>query len=67
MASYLICFLLSYSFILKEVDFLWEFLPTLLATILPLKSKLFKKCQSFDTIDGSIEMLKYTWISKNFN
>ena len=38
-----------------------------LAIILPLKSKLSGKFQRFNAIDGNIEMLKYSWISKNFN
>ena len=35
-----------------------------LATTLPLKSKLSGKSQRFNAIDGSIEMLKNSWISK---
>ena len=38
-----------------------------LATILPLKFKLSGKFQRFNTVDGSTEMLKNSWISKNFN
>ena len=38
-----------------------------LATILPLKSKLPGKFQYFNTIDGSIETLKNSSISKNVN
>ena len=38
-------------FILRESDFL-------LATVLPMKSKLSAKLQLFNTIDGNIEMLK---------
>ena len=38
-----------------------------LATISPLTSKLSGKFQCFNAIDGSIEMLKNSWISKNFN
>ena len=34
-----------------------------LSTILPLKSKLCGKFQCFNAIDGSIEMLKNSWIS----
>ena len=34
------------------------FLKRNLATILPLKSKLSRKFQSFNTIDGSIKMMK---------
>ena len=37
-----------------------------LATILPLMSKLFWKFQRLIATDGSIEMLKNSWISKNF-
>ena len=39
-----------------------------LAIILPLtlKSKLSRKFQRFNAIDGSIEMLKNSWISKKF-
>ena len=40
------------------------FLKRNLATILPLKSKLSGKFQSFNTIDGSIGMLKNSWISQ---
>ena len=36
------------------------------ATILPLKSKLFRKFQRFNAIDGRIKMLINNWISKNF-
>ena len=43
------------------------FLKKNLATILTLKSKLSEKFQSFNTIDGRFEMLKNSWISKNFN
>ena len=38
-----------------------------LATVLPLAPKLSGKSQCFYAIDGSIEMLKKSWISKNFN
>ena len=38
-----------------------------LATILSLKGKLSEQFQCFNVIDGSIEMLKNSWISKNFN
>ena len=38
-----------------------------LARILPLKSKLPGKFQCFNAIDGSVEMLKNSWICKNFN
>ena len=38
-----------------------------LATILSLKSKLSGKFQCFNAIEGSIKMLKNSWISKNFN
>ena len=36
-----------------------------LATILPLKSKLSLKFQRLSANDGSIKMLKNSWISKN--
>ena len=42
-------------------------LMTNLAIILPWKSKLSGKFQRFNAIDESIEMLKSSWISKNFN
>ena len=39
-----------------------------LATILLLKSKLSRKLQRFNAIDGrSIEMLKNSWLSETFN
>ena len=38
-----------------------------LATSSPLTSKLSGKFQCFNAMDGSIEMLKNRWISKNFN
>ena len=38
-----------------------------LATILPLKFKLSGKFQRFNAINGSIQMLKNSPISKNFN
>ena len=34
-------------------------------TILTLKSKLSGKFQRFSAIDGSVEMLKNSWISNN--
>ena len=37
-----------------------------LAAILPFKSKLSGKFQSFNAIDISIEMLKDSWIFNNF-
>ena len=37
-----------------------------LAAILPFKSKLSGKFQSFNAIDISIEMLKNSWIFNNF-
>ena len=51
---------------MSESDFLWEFLPTPLATILPLKSKLCRKFPRFNAIDGSIKMLKISINMKNF-
>ena len=38
-----------------------------LSIILPLKSKYFRKFQRFNTIDESIEILRNSWILKNFN
>ena len=38
-----------------------------LAKVLPLKFKCPKEFQCFNTIGGSIKMLKYSWTSKNFN
>ena len=38
-----------------------------LATVLQLKAKLPEKFQHFSAIDGSIKMLNYSRISKNFN
>ena len=37
-----------------------------LAVILPLQSKFFENFRRFNAIDESIEMLKNSWISKNF-
>ena len=33
--------------------------------VLPLKSKLSWKFQHFNATDGSIKILRYSWISKN--
>ena len=44
-----------------------SFLKINLATILPLKSKSSEKFQRFNAIGGSIEMLKNSWILKNFS
>ena len=52
-------------FILYYIERKW-FLMINLATILPLMSKLFWKFQRLIATDGSIEMLKNSWISKNF-
>ena len=38
-----------------------------LTTVLPLKPKLSGQFQGFNAVDGSIEMLKSGWISKNLN
>ena len=38
-----------------------------LDTVLLLKSELPGKFQRFNAIDGSIKMLKYSWVSENFN
>ena len=38
-----------------------------LVSILPLWSKLSGKFWHFNAIDGSIKMLKKSWIFKNFN
>ena len=38
-----------------------------LVTVLILKSKLSGKSQRFNAIDGTMEILIYSWISKNFN
>ena len=37
-----------------------------LATVLPLKSKLFGKFQRFITVNGSMKMLINSWITKKF-
>ena len=52
---------------LSENDFLWKILPAILAKILPFRAKLSGKYRRFNVIDGSIEMLKNSSISKNFN
>ena len=59
----LVCYFIA---ILFYIERKW-LLITNLATILPLKSKLSEKFQRFNVIDGNIEMLKNSWISKNFN
>ena len=58
-------FLFCCHFILYYIERKW-FLMINLATILPLMSKLFWKFQRLIATDGSIEMLKNSWISKNF-
>ena len=63
MALYLICYFIV---ILFYVERKWLIMRNS-AKILPLKSKLSRKIQSFDVKDGSIEMLKNNWISKIFN
>ena len=37
-----------------------------LATVLPLKSKLFGKSQRFSAVNGSMKMLINSWITKKF-
>ena len=51
---------MSYHFRLREIRLLMRNL----AIILPLKFKLSGKFQCFNAIDGTIEMLKNSWISK---
>ena len=51
--------------ILFYIERKWLFMRNL-ATVLPLKSKLSGKFQRFNAIDGSIKMLKNSWISKSF-
>ena len=58
-------FLFYCHFILYYIERKW-FLRINLATILPLISKLFWKFQRLIATDGNIEMLKNSWISKNF-
>ena len=59
-------FLISYFFVLSfYIEIKW--LIRNLATILPFKSKLSGTFQRFNAIDRSIEMLKNSWIFKNFN
>ena len=64
--------LLSYYFILSECGFLWEFLPTLLDTILPLKSKLSEKfqllmlCMEVSECRNIVEFLKLSIKIKNY-
>ena len=56
-----ICYFIVILFILSKSDLLSETLGTVLATILPLISKLCGKFQHFDVTDGNIEMLKNTF------
>ena len=44
----------------------WLFMRNL-ATILPLKSKLSGKSHRFNALNGGINMLKNSWISKSFS
>ena len=63
MAAWLICcFIVMFFYIERK----WLLMRNI-ATILPLKSKFSGKFQCFSAIDGSIEMLKNSWISKNLN
>ena len=63
MATWLLC---CFTDIILHIEGNW-LLKKNLATILPLRSKLFGKFHCFNVIDGSIEMLKNSWISKNSN
>ena len=60
MVPCLICYLIV---ILFYIERMWHLVRNL-ATTLPLKSKLSGKFQRFNAVDGSIEMLKNSWISK---
>ena len=63
MASCLICYFIVILFYIERT---W--LPMRnLAIILPLKSELSGKFQRFNAIDESINLLKNSWISKNFD
>ena len=63
MASCLICYFIVILFYIERT---W--LPMRnLAIILPLKSELSGKFQRFNAIDKSINILKNSWISKNFD
>ena len=59
---------LSYCFIVLLFNTVkkWLFMRNLV-TIVPLKFKLSGKFQQFNAIDGSMKILKYSWISKYFN
>ena len=63
MALCLICYDIV---ILFYIDRKWFFMRNL-ATILPLKSKLPGKSHRFNALNGGINMLKNSWISKSFN
>ena len=63
MASWLICFFIV---ILLYTDRKW-LLKRNASTMLPLKSELSGKIQRSNAIDGNIEMLKNSWVSKDFN
>ena len=63
MTPWLIC---CFTDILLHTEGKW-LLKKNLAAILPLKSKSSWKFQRFNAIDGSINKLKNSWISKNFN
>ena len=60
MAPCLISYFIVISFCIERKRFLMRNL----ATILPLKPKLSGKFQRFNAIDGSIKLLKKSWISK---
>ena len=59
MVPWLICFFIIILFYIRRN---WLFGGNL-ATVLPLKSNLFGKFHLFNAIDGSIKMLKYSWLS----
>ena len=60
MAPCLISYFIVISFCIERKRFLMRNL----ATILPLKPKLSGKFQRFNAIDGSIKLLKKSWISE---
>ena len=62
MVPCLICYFIAMLFYIERK---WIFMKNI-ATILRLKSKLSAKFQRFSTIDGSIEILKNSWICQSF-
>ena len=61
MASCLICYFIVILFFLERMTSYEKFSHDLTLELLP------GKVQRFNAIVGSVEMLKNSWISKNFN